>query len=74
MSATTETPETGDAPVGELVLALDNAPSAERRNLLLALQGEADATFEVELLREGDGYATYTVTTTTSQRTEATDE
>lgn len=52
-------PIESEEPVGELVL---DGNHTERRRLLLALQGEIDATYSVEVLRNGDGFASYVIT------------
>lgn len=51
-----------DVPVAPLTLH-GSAPAAERRRLLLALQGGADgATFDVDLEHAGDGFEAYLIT------------
>lgn len=51
-----------DEPVATITLH-GSAPAAERRRFLLALQGEADgATYDVNLLREGEGFESYLAT------------
>lgn len=52
-------PIESEEPVAELVL---DGSATERRRLLLALQGEIDATYTVELLRSGEGFASYVIT------------